>query len=154
MRHYVLALFFFILITSCKKDSIPRSEKNALLPGIALRYKGTPYKYGGNTRSGMDCSGLVYRTFAELNKPFPRSSYEQAEIFPSVSRGQLEEGDLLYFKIGRTSRINHTGIVTKIVNRETVMFIHSSSSAGVREDNLYSKYWEPKFVKATRPKLP
>jgi probable lipoprotein NlpC len=151
MRHLLISIVVLLLISSCKKESIPRSE--SLLPGIALRYKGTPYKYGGNTREGMDCSGLVYRAFAELDRPFPRSSYEQADVFQTVSKPHLREGDLLYFKIGKTARINHTGIVTKIVNKETVMFIHSSSSAGVREDNLYSKYWEPKFVKATRPKL-
>lgn len=153
MRFFVYSVLLLLFIASCKKESIPTNEKNALLPDIALRYKGTPYKYGGNTRGGMDCSGLVFRAFAELDRSFPRSSYEQAEIFPSIPRTQLKEGDLLYFKIGKTSRINHTGIVTKIVNRETIMFVHSSSSAGVREDNLYSKYWEPKFVKATRPKL-
>ena len=153
MRKQILLIALVLFFASCKKNSAPSANKNQILPDIALRYKGTPYKYGGNTAQGMDCSGLVFRTFAELNRPYPRSSYEQAEIFPSVPQSQIREGDLLYFKIGKTKQINHTGIVTRVVNKETIMFIHSSSSAGVREDNLYSKYWAPKFVKATRPKI-
>lgn len=148
-------VFFIILISlvfhSCRKA--PAVNRNTVLTEISLRYKGTPYKYGGNTTAGMDCSGLVFRTFSELGHPFPRSSYEQAEIFPAVRKTEIQPGDLVYFKIGKTSRINHTGIVTRIVSKEVILFVHSSSSAGVREDNLYSNYWKPKFVKATRPKI-
>lgn len=151
MRKILFILLLPLLFNSCRKT--PAVNRNAILTDISLRYKGTPYKYGGNTSDGMDCSGLVFRTFAELGRPFPRSSYEQADMFPGVSRADLRPGDLVYFKIGKTSRINHTGIITKIVSKDIVLFVHSSSSAGVREDNLYSNYWKPKFVRATRPKI-
>ncbi len=151
MRKILFILLLPLLFNSCRKA--PAVNRNTVLTDISLRYKGTPYKYGGNTPEGMDCSGLVFRTFAELGRPFPRSSYEQAEIFPAVSRSNLQPGDLVYFKIGKTSRINHTGIVTKIVSKDMILFLHSSSSAGVREDNLHSNYWKPKFVRATRPKI-
>ncbi|WP_367914863.1 C40 family peptidase [Leadbetterella sp. DM7] len=151
MRKILLILLLPLLFSSCRKT--PAVNRNALLTDVSLRYKGTPYQYGDNTSQGMDCSGLVFRTFAELGRPFPRSSYEQAEIFPPVKKADIQPGDLVYFKIGKTSRINHTGIVTRIVSKEVVLFVHSSSSAGVREDNLYSNYWKPKFVKATRPKI-
>ncbi len=151
MRKILFPLVLLLLLNSCRKT--PSVNRNTVLTDISMRYKGTPYKYGGNTAQGMDCSGLVFRTFAELGYPFPRSSYEQAEVFPAVKKSDLLPGDLVYFKIGKTSRINHTGIVTKIVNKEIILFLHSSSSAGVREDNLYSNYWKPKFVRATRPKI-
>lgn len=151
MRIIHVIFLLCLLIFSCKKP--PVSAKNKLLADKALQYKGVPYKFGGTNTIGMDCSGLVFKSFAELGKAFPRSSYEQAEVFSSVSKKDLSVGDLVYFKIGKTSRINHTGIVTKLVNSEIILFLHSSSSAGVREDNLYSNYWKPKFVKATRPKF-
>lgn len=151
MRKILFILMLPLLFNSCRKA--PVVNRNAVLTDISLRYKGSPYKYGGNTPQGMDCSGLIFRTFAELGHAFPRSSYEQAEVFPSVKKADILPGDLVYFKIGKTSRINHTGIVTKIVNKDIILFLHSSSSAGVREDNLYSNYWKPKFVKATRPKI-
>lgn len=119
----------------------------------ALSYKGTPYKYAGHSNQGMDCSGLVFKSFGDLGIKVPRISKEQALTFPVVSKKKIRVGDLVYFKIGKTREINHTGIVTAVVNHNTVRFIHSSSSAGVREDNLYSNYWTPKFVKVTRPKL-
>ena len=147
---FVIGLLLFSLV-SCRKP--PVWNPNEMLPGVSLRYKGTPYKYGGNTVQGMDCSGLVFRSFADLGRTFPRSSYEQAEVFPAIKKTDLRPGDLVYFKIGKTRQINHTGIVTKIVSNEVVLFVHSSSSAGVREDNLYSNYWKPKFVRATRPKI-
>ncbi|MCD8539579.1 MAG: C40 family peptidase [Leadbetterella sp.] len=151
MRKVLFIFLLPLLFNACRKA--PVVNRNEVLTDISLRYKGTPYRYGGNTRQGMDCSGLVFRTFAELGRAFPRSSYEQAEVFPAVSRASLQPGDLVYFKIGKTSRINHTGIVTKIVSKDIILFVHSSSSAGVREDNLYSNYWKPKFVRATRPKI-
>ncbi len=151
MRKILFVLLLPLLFNACRKA--PVVNRNAVLTDISLRYKGTPYRYGGNTAQGMDCSGLVFRTFSELGRPFPRSSYEQAEIFPAVKKTEIQPGDLVYFKIGKTSRINHTGIVTKIVSKDIILFLHSSSSAGVREDNLYSNYWKPKFVKATRPKI-
>ena len=101
----------------------------------------------------MDCSGLMFKTFDDLNIPFMRSSYEQSVVYPKVSKKSLRPGDLVYFKVGKTNKINHTGIVTKIINKNTITFLHSSTSKGVIEDNLYSNYWKPKFVKATRPKL-
>lgn len=152
MRKVLLIFLFSAFIISCKK-SHTISKPNSLIAETALRYKGVPYKYGGNTHAGMDCSGLLFRAFSDVGKSFMRSSYEQAEVYPTVSKSKIEVGDLVYFKIGKTSRINHTGIVTKIVSRDVILFLHSSSSAGVREDNLYSNYWKPKFVKVTRPSI-
>lgn len=151
MRNYIFILLCVLGLNACRTSAPVKG--NSLLPEISLRYKGTPYKYGGNTAQGMDCSGLVFRTFSELGHAVPRSSYEQAEIFPSIGKKDILPGDLVYFKIGKTGRINHTGIVTKIVSKDIILFVHSSSSAGVREDNLYSNYWKPKFVRATRPKI-
>ena len=114
------------------------------------KYKGTPYKFGGLDRAGIDCSGIIYNAFAKLEVPFPRVSYKQAEVFKSVRYKRLKKGDLIYFKTAG-NRINHTGVVVKKIGKRKLEFLHASSSTGVRIDDLYSKYWRTKFVKATRP---
>lgn len=146
------AVFLVFIAFSCHKPT-QTTKSSGLLLKTALKYKGTPYKYGGEDRKGMDCSGLVFRSFADLGVQIPRISYQQAEHFFEIKESNIQVGDLVYFKIGKTNKINHTGIVSKLVNKEIVLFLHSSSSAGVREDNLYSNYWKPKFVKAARPKF-
>src|SRR5690606_3533185 len=129
-------LLLIIIVWSCKVS--PRTTSHStLLVDTSKRYIGVPYKYGGTTTKGMDCSGLVYLSFADLGKKIARPSYDQAKEFTEIKKNKMQPGDLVYFKIGRTSRINHTGIITKVVSNEIVLFIHSSSSAGVREDNLY-----------------
>jgi probable lipoprotein NlpC len=127
-----------------------RNGSNYLLVEKCENYLGTPYKYGGEDKKGMDCSGLIYAVFNDLGQQIPRVSYQQAEYFRTVS--DIKIGDLVYFKVN-SNRINHTGVVSAIKGRQEILFIHASVSKGVREDNLYSDYWHPKFIKATRPRL-
>ncbi len=115
-------------------------------------YIGTPYKFGGNTNKGIDCSGLIYNSLNNLGYSIPRISYQQAEAFKEVKVNRLKKGDLLYF-ITSGNRINHTGVITKIKSAGEVYFVHASTKGGVRIDNLHSSYWYPKFVKATRPEF-
>jgi probable lipoprotein NlpC len=148
------SVFFFILVClffSCKKNTIPkRSNVNNILVEKCFQYVGTPYLFGGATKSGMDCSGLIFKAFKEVGKDIPRISYQQAEYFKEIQKEDIYIGDLVYFKV-KSNRINHTGIISRIENKNEIYFLHSSTSLGVREDNLLSKYWMSKFVKATRP---
>lgn len=146
---FVISLFF----ASCKKNNSHSSTHiNKILVNKCQDYLGTPYKFGGTTKNGMDCSGLIFVAFKELGEEIPRVSYKQAEYFDEIEKDEVKIGDLVYFKVN-SERINHTGIVSRIENREEVYFLHASTSAGVREDNLFSKYWKSKFVKVTRPQI-
>ncbi|MCP9769982.1 NlpC/P60 family protein [Lacihabitans sp. LS3-19] len=146
---FILAFLFF----SCKKNSIPKtSNVNKVLVEKCYVYVGTPYQFGGASKSGMDCSGLIFTAFKEVGKDIPRVSYKQAEYFEEIKKDDINVGDLIYFKV-KSSRINHTGIISRIENKDEIYFLHASTSLGVREDNLLSKYWMPKFVKATRPSI-
>lgn len=162
------ALQYLLLITvistaiSCTKKStivksnpIEKKEKQDILSNYSLvstcyNYVGTPYKFGGEDKSGMDCSGLIYAAFQLQGKAIPRVSYVQAEYFKEIELGEMQIGDLVYFKVG-SSRINHTGIISKVKSQEEVYFLHASTSKGVREDNLFSNYWFSKIAKLTRP---
>ena len=111
----------------------------------ASSWIGTPYQYGGNSRGGIDCSGLnvaIYK--AVFNHQLSRNSRQQFEAdCKSVKKSHLQQGDLLFFAIAdkvNASNINHTGIYLK-----NGLFLHASTSRGVVVDNLeaayYKKYW-------------
>ncbi len=117
---------------------------------VAESFLGVPYRYGGTSKRGMDCSGLVYKSFQAVGKSIPRTSIQQSEIGRKISMRSLKPGDLVFFKTGKSSqRINHVGIVSSVQGRE-VTFIHASSSRGVKYDRLDEGYWEPLFRKAVR----
>ncbi len=116
----------------------------------ALTYAGTRYKYGGTTKRGMDCSGLLYIAFGEHNVQLPRVSYHMAEEGKRVRINKVVKGDLLFFKTKRRGKkINHVGMVVAVDDYE-VKFIHASSSRGVIVSSLREGYWNSAFVKATR----
>jgi probable lipoprotein NlpC len=126
------------------------SKANDLI-SLARTYTGVPYKSGGTTDTGMDCSGLIYTVCQNVGLSIPRISYKQAEIGEEVSLKQIQKGDLLFFNTSSTNRISHVGMVTEVNQPTNITFIHSSTSKGVREDNLFSDYWKKAFTKATRP---
>lgn len=116
----------------------------------ALTFSGVRYKYGGTTRKGMDCSGLLYVSFSEHDVELPRTSSRMAERGTRIRVKDIEKGDLLFFKTTRGSkRINHVGMVVTVENDE-IKFIHASTSRGVTISSLRDGFWNQAFVKATR----
>ncbi|MFN3405863.1 MAG: C40 family peptidase [Cytophagaceae bacterium] len=135
-------------------DNIKKSDVNqkaATVINTARSYLGTSYKYGGSSRAGMDCSGLVITAFNSANIQLPRTSQEMSKTGRTVSINELQAGDLVFFAEKKgTNTISHVGIVTEKKNNEIIIFIHSTTKAGVIEDNLFNPYWRPLFIKAVR----
>lgn len=130
----------------------PASGSHLKVVQAARSYIGTPYKYGGTSRAGMDCSGLLCASFESVGIKIPRSSYEQAEMGSEVRLRELAPGDLVFFSDHKAGgKVSHAGLVTAVRGSEAVTFVHSSTSRGVVEDNLYAEYYRKTFVKAVRP---
>ena len=116
----------------------------------ANTYIGTPYRFGGMTRSGIDCSAFVLSVYGSVTGiNLPRISSAQAQEGERVEREQLEKGDLLFFQT-RGSRISHVGIVQEITPEGEIKFIHASTSKGVTISSLNEKYWGLRFRFAKR----
>ena len=128
----------------------PINKKADKIVAKALTFSGTRYKFGGTTKRGMDCSGLIYVSLKENNIPFPRVSYQMANEGKRIKLKEVEKGDLLFFKTTKSGkRINHVGLVVH-VDGTTIQFIHSSSSRGVIVSSLREGFWNHSFIKATR----
>jgi lipoprotein Spr len=136
------------------KSSKFNSKKNSnnTITSIVASAKenlGVSYKGGGTTKSGMDCSGLVYSTFQKYDFSLPRSSNEMAKEGREVSVSKAQEGDLIFFKTNRSNSINHVGIITEIFDGE-IKFIHSSTSKGVIISSLKESYYSKNFAQINR----
>lgn len=109
------------------------------------QYLGIPYRFGGESTSGFDCSGFVRFMFnKELDVNLPHSSREMANMGTRVERDELKPGDLVFFK-NSSNNINHVGI---FIGNDT--FVHSSSSRGITRDTLNESYYSKRFAAAVR----
>ena len=139
---------------SYKKNKQSGSWINVALSKEYSKWDGTPYKYGGTTTLGMDCSGLLMRSFESIDMYIPRTSKEQSKLGRKVTMGELKKGDLVFFKtVKKKGRVTHAGLVTDARKKDQIIFIHASSSKGVIEANLMSDYYRKAFTKARRLKF-
>nr|WP_315028054.1 C40 family peptidase [uncultured Chryseobacterium sp.] len=127
---------------------VPRSINEILKD--AERYLGTPYKFGGNTSSGFDCSGFTVKVFEENDFNLPRRSSDQAAAGQNIDIRDVKPGDLLFFATAGGSRVSHVGIVHDIGSDGEVRFIHASTSKGVIISSLNEKYWNKAYLHAQR----
>jgi cell wall-associated NlpC family hydrolase len=116
----------------------------------AESYLGTPYRYGGMTRNGIDCSAFVLSVFgAAVGMNLPRVAASQATEGENIDKENLQKGDLVFFSHGG-GRISHVGIVEEVTPEGDVKFIHAATSRGVMISSLADSYWGPKFRFAKR----
>lgn len=116
----------------------------------ARKYLGAPYKFGGASSSGFDCSGFTLTVFEQNSFKLPRRSADQAAVGNTIDIKNVKPGDLLFFATAGGSRISHVGIVHDIGEDGEVKFIHASTSKGVIISSLNEKYWNKAYLHATR----
>ena len=155
MKHFLAALSLLLVLTSCgssKRTTVKdiSTTKTERIIKQAQAFSGTRYKFGGTTRKGMDCSGLIYVAFQKENIVLPRVSRDMAQRGKPVKNKDIDKGDLLFFRTSKSGkRINHVGLVTK-VDGDDIYFIHATTSKGVLTSNLNERYWNRAYVMARR----
>jgi len=128
-------------------NTLSQYKNDAIVQALYDEYKKwnhTPYKYGGTSKYGVDCSSLVQQVyFNALRVPVPRTTALQAKIGYRVAKHSSKAGDLLLFRTGRNTR--HSGIYL-----ESGDFINASSKHGVTISNLNNPYWRSKYWQTRR----
>lgn len=173
MKNIALILLLLFSLNSCKssrgivtkksKSTVPetvkttpstRSPKSDSLANsiidYAKQFNGVKYKYGGTTKKGMDCSGLVTTAFKSEDIYLPRTTEDLALEGNWIDLKEVQKGDLLFFANKKNNRkVNHVGLVTE-ARFGYVEFIHASTSLGVIISNLAERYWHSAFIQARR----
>jgi cell wall-associated NlpC family hydrolase len=151
-----LGLMLGLLLSACAKPStLPApptpstpTPRETIMQEAIKSYLGTPYKLGGTSYDGIDCSGLVMRVYQRAGIDIPRSTREQLETGKMVALRDLRFGDLLFFK----NRVN--GQRVKSLHVGLFMgdgrFAHASKTRGVVVEHLNSDHWRELFVGGRR----
>ena len=125
-------------------NSIKQTNTQRRLAIHFRSWQQTPYRLGGNSKRGVDCSGFVQITYRDVfARKIPRTTALLAKHGKNISQKNLKFGDLVFFKTSR--KVRHVGIY---IGRGK--FIHASTSRGVMQSNLGSSYWKKHYWKAKR----
>lgn len=171
---YFPILLFAISISSCRShketaktetsSTAPKSKKvqekyaailnvdksnieNIKLYAFIDEWYGTPYKYGGKNKDGIDCSNFTSTLYSSIyNKSISGSSSSIFEKCSLISKNNLKEGDLVFFKIDGNN-ISHIGVYL-----QNNKFVHATTKKGVMIDDLDEPYYKKYFYKAGRLK--
>lgn len=144
----ITCLALVLVISACSVQ--PRLEGSGWSPNSEAidsyyrDWRGTPYRLGGTGRGGLDCSAFVQNLYAEVfNQRLARTTERQAEQGVQILPGELEPGDLIFFKTGWKAR--HVGVYVG-----DNQFVHASTSVGVTRSSLSNNYWRDAFWHARR----
>lgn len=147
-------LLIIVLLVGCSGHRPPPLNDKLASPKMVVTqlnkqlrtWRGTPYRYGGLSHRGVDCSGFVYLTMRDrFNLRLPRSTREQSKIGTRIDVDDVQPGDLLFFKTGEGENGLHVGIY----DRDNA-FIHASTSRGVTRSSMNNVYWRKTFWQARR----
>lgn len=123
------------------------SKDNKALYAAIDGWFGTPYQYGGCSKSGVDCSCFVGHIYSEVyGLTLHRVANDIQKDVTLIPRSQLKEGDVVFFT-NSNGKVSHVGIYLK-----DDMFVHSSTSRGVSISTLSNTYWNAHFYKGGRHK--
>lgn len=159
----VVSILFGILLSGCgsspysgstryyqpvtapsKHQSVDEQEVRAALLRQYQEWQGTPYRLGGNNRSGIDCSGFTQVTFQHrFNHSLPRTTEAQARQGVEIDLQTMQPGDLLFFNTD--IKVRHVGIYMGQGE-----FLHASTSRGVMISRLDNPYWQKNFWQVRR----
>ena len=143
---------FLLLLSVASCGSFRKVSKMKPRDGVvyyAKGYLGTPYALGGNTKGGIDCSGLIYNAYRQQGIKIPRTVDALRKKGKRISVDRAKKGDLIFFSTSRKRRLTEAGIVV-ITKRGVPQFIHASSSQGVIITTLDNTYWKKAYAQTRR----
>ncbi|NLO69896.1 MAG: LysM peptidoglycan-binding domain-containing protein [Porphyromonadaceae bacterium] len=165
-RNIIITCLITLACISCKSksqiqvstSSETRAEQNTVtltlqdsLINYGRNYLRVPYRYGGTTSRGFDCSGFTSHVYKNFGYNLNRSSRDQATQFPSVQKRDLQTGDLVFFEGRRKNKVvGHVGIVTETKPNGEFDFIHASVQQGVIISSSTEAYYASRYLKAGR----
>ena len=121
------------------------ATSNVKLYQFVYDWLGTPYRLGGDTERGIDCSGFAYQLYDKVfNTVIGNNSRNIFSMVNPINKEELKEGDLVFFKINSRA-ISHVGVYLG-----DNKFAHASSSRGVMISNLNEPYWKRYYYKGGR----
>lgn len=134
-------------LSGCRSVQPAIDRQDAIVSRLMQQYdrwEGTPYRLGGITQSGVDCSAFVQNVMrAAFNVQMPRTTREQINFGSSVNPRRMKTGDIVFFQTGRNTL--HVGIMLNDGN-----FMHAGTSTGVTIAHLSESYWRQRFLRARR----
>lgn len=150
VRHLLVWGSLAILIVGCSSSASTIDNTSGEHRDVVDRWEqaadawdGVPHQWGGTTRRGIDCSGLVQVLYRDVaNVDMPRTTSEQVQIGDRVRQRDLAPGDLVFFHYDKGQ---HVGVYI-----ESGRFVHASSSRGVMVSNLNESYWQDHYWTARR----
>lgn len=133
-----------IVLSGCAGSrNVSRTPEGRLMQSYE-QWKGTPYRIGGMTQSGVDCSAFVLIVMRDqYGIRLPRNTEEQLRVGRRVRANQMRTGDLVFFRTGRKTL--HVGIM---INRTE--FMHASTSQGVMISSMRETYWRQRYLRTRR----
>lgn len=142
---FPFCIFLFLVTSGCSTISTRHEDNSAIREKIvqtAMKYKGCPYRSGGSSPKGFDCSGFTSFVYNKAGIRLPRTSKDQYKSGDDVDFDEMQKGDLVFFtrwrSLGKLFSPNHVGI---FIGNDR--FIHAPSSGGrVRVDRLGDDYWD------------
>jgi len=137
----------FITVPPARRSNIISSDVQDQVVARAMRYLGTPYRWGGNGPSSFDCSGFVIYVLQPFGVTLPRRSRDQASSGVHVNRSDVQPGDLLFFATMGGRTVSHVGIY---IGGGQLIHASSSRTGGVIISNFNSDYFVRTFVTARR----
>jgi cell wall-associated NlpC family hydrolase len=158
-RNYIAAVAFALFVAACA--STPYENNSGNVPGaagrshpvasvgerattVAMQQLGVPYRYGGQTPSGFDCSRLVHFSYLQAGKSVPRTTRELWQKSSTIRRNDIQQGDLLFFEV--EGKMQHVGIYIG-----DGQFVHAPQSGRkVSTASLDSDFYRQAFLRAAR----
>lgn len=147
-KKWLLPVFaaFMLFTTAPGENNTAEAASPTELIQKANQYQGIPYRWGGTTTAGFDCSGFTQRVFSDIGVNIGRTTWDQYARGTSVSKSNLKTGDLVFFNTAGPGSLSHVGIY--VGNGK---MIHSGTSTGVGYASINDPYyWGSRYAGAKR----